>query len=764
MRRRKQVLALVLSLATVSGLLSGCGGNSDLTEEMYKSKVDTSKTVTKDSKWINSDFVGAVTEDTDVSLNDDFYTSANKDWFLSVQDRVKKEGSVGDITDNSGAVIKNELDLVRRSNEGSLGDNKIGMDTDSYNHLKEIFSTFTKLAGDWEERNAGGTKPLETYIKQIENIDTIEDLTTYLVNADGSFVSGAYPIEFSVDAAWEDEDAEDKNTDNTYTVMIRSDYETCENSRTSLSDYEYHDVLRKDLYKILSDYGYTQKQVNKILKNTWKYEELLKEHSSYDDINNSKIQNSLYFNNVYSKEDLQDMAGNYPLMEILSTYNYDGSKEYTVWEPEFVKAVGKLYTEKNLQIMKDYFLVHTVINSMKYLSKDCYDYYEECFEAEDENYTSLLMGGSDDSEDSEDSEASDSGTDSGDSDTDSTDSKTQDIISAADLTEEEQILISTMAGSLRELNQEMYVANYCSSDQKAYLENLLSDLVDSYKEILNKEEWLSQKTKKKAIEKLEKMTFRVLYPDTMNDYAGLDLTGLTLMESVAAVRDYNLKNDAAKINEKVDKKAWDLSDANMATTTTNAYYMASDNSASIMAGIVAADNYFSLDASYEENLSHIGVIMGHEISHAFDSSGYMFDADGNMNQWWTTKDVEAFQEKVDKVAKYFSTYTIYRDGDYIDGSKVEGEATADMGGMRCALNLASREENFDYEKFFLSYAKTFVTCQKFTTEIAMAQDVHPVAYLRCNIVVQQFQEFYDTFDIKEGDGMYLAPNKRVAVW
>ena len=95
MRRRKQVLALVLSLATVSGLLSGCGGTSDLTEEMYKSKVDTSKTVTKDSKWINSDFVGAVTEDTDVSLNDDFYTSANKDWFLSVQDRVKKEGSVG---------------------------------------------------------------------------------------------------------------------------------------------------------------------------------------------------------------------------------------------------------------------------------------------------------------------------------------------------------------------------------------------------------------------------------------------------------------------------------------------------------------------------------------------------------------------------------------------------------------------------------------------------------------------------------------------
>ncbi len=126
--------------------------------------------------------------------------------------------------------------------------------------------------------------------------------------------------------------------------------------------------------------------------------------------------------------------------------------------------------------------------------------------------------------------------------------------------------------------------------------------------------------------------------------------------------------------------------------------------------------------------------------------------------------MEAFQERVDKVAKYYSSFSIYRDGDYLDGSKVEGEATADMGGMRCALNLASKRDDFDYEKFFLSYAKTFVSCQNFTTEIAMAQDVHPVAFLRCNVVVQQFDEFYDTFDIKEGDGMYLAPKKRIAVW
>ncbi len=765
MKKSKQFLALVLSLATVSSLLTGCAGGSDLTEEMYRNKVDVSKTVTKKSKWINSDFVGAVTEDTDVSLKDDFYTAANKDWFLNVQDRVAKESSVGELMDNIGVIIKQELDMMNQAEEGSLGDNHIGMDTATYDHLKEIYSDFIQLAANWEERNEEGTKPLEAYLNQIENIESIDELSSYLINADGSFISGSYPIGFSVEEGWKDEN-EDTNTDNKYTVMIRSDYETCENSPTSVSDYEYRENLRESMFAILSDYGYSQKEVNKILKNAWKYEELLKENSSYDAIDSSKIENSLYFNNLYSKEDLEELAGNYPLMEILSTYNYDGSKEYTVWEPDYVKAVGKLYTEKNLEIMKDYYLVHTVINNMKYLSKDCYDAYENCFETEDENYANLLMGGSDDSKDTEESTDSkkDSDSDSDNKDGDSTDAKTQEILSGEDLTEEETILFTTVTGSLKELNQEMYVANYCTSEQKEYLENLLSDIVDSYKEILSEEDWISEKTKKKAIDKLEKMSFRVLYPDTMNDYEGLNLTGLNLMQSVAAVKNYNLKKEAEKINEKVDKTDWDLSNDMMTTTTTNAYYMPSDNSATIMAGIVAADNYFSLDASYEENLSHIGVIMGHEISHAFDSSGYMFDVNGDMKQWWTTKDVEAFQKKIDKVAKYFSTYTIYRDGDYIDGSKVEAEATADMGGMRCALNLASRQENFDYEKFFLSYAKTFATCQKFTTEIAMAKDEHPVSYLRCNIVVQQFDEFYDTFDIKEGDGMYLAPEKRVAVW
>ncbi len=714
---------MILSFAIVSASLSGCGA-SDLKEEMYRNKIDISKTVTEESKWINSDIVGAVTGDTNVSLKDDFYTAANKEWFLAVKDRVTKEGSVSEMMDNHKIIVRQELELLNKAKEGTLGDNRIGIEPDAYGHLKEVFSTFTKLAGDWDTRNSEGTKPLEPYIRQIEGIGTIEELTRYLINADGSFISGAYPIRFSVDKSWEEDN------DN-YTVMIRSDYENCSASQAGLTEYEYHELLRESLFNILSDYGYSQADVNRILKNCWKYEEMLKESSSYEQINSSKVNNSMYFNHTYTKEELKEMAGNYPLFEILSAYNYDESENYTVWEPDFVKKAGKLYTEKNLAVMKDYFLVHTVINGMKYLSRDCYEAYKKCFEEGNEELKQYFM----------------------------VDSKGSD-----DLTEDESILITTVSESLRELNQEMYVANYCSSEQKEYLTRMLYDLTDSYEEILNKEDWLSEATRKKAIEKLQNMTFRVLYPDVLNDYKELDLSGLNLMESVAAARDYNLRNDAAKINQKAEKDAWDLSDAMMTTTTTNAYYMQSENSATIMAGIVAADNYFSLNASYEENLAHIGVIMGHEISHAFDSDGYMFDKNGDLKQWWETEDIEAFQEKVDKVAKYYSSYSIYRDGDYIDGSNVQGEATADMGGMKCALNLASRDDDFDYEKFFLSYAKTFVICQDYSSEMALFRDVHPVGFLRCNIVVQQFEKFYDTFDIKEGDGMYLAPDKRVAVW
>ena len=158
------------------------------------------------------------------------------------------------------------------------------------------------------------------------------------------------------------------------------------------------------------------------------------------------------------------------------------------------------------------------------------------------------------------------------------------------------------------------------------------------------------------------------------------------------------------------------------------------------------------------------MIVGHEITHAFDRSGAMTDKNGNMVQWWTDGEMAAFMEKNRKLADYFSAIHPW-EGVSWNGDTKTGEACADMGGMKCMLMLAKEKEDFDYDLFFRSYAECHLL--KLTPEYAMAAkfpDVHPLNYLRVNTVLQQFDEFLDFYGIKEGDGMYLAPEDRVNIW
>lgn len=167
--------------------------------------------------------------------------------------------------------------------------------------------------------------------------------------------------------------------------------------------------------------------------------------------------------------------------------------------------------------------------------------------------------------------------------------------------------------------------------------------------------------------------------------------------------------------------------------------------------------------SDEELYSRLGMVIGHEISHAFDSAGAQFDKDGNMNMWWNEEDYKAFEEKNKKLADYYSAMSPWA-GQYFNGSIMTGEACADMGGMKCMLRIAAKKDGFDNDKFFRSYAQFWLS--KFTKNTALyyLTDEHPMPYLRVNCVLQQFDEFCDLYDIKEGDGMYLAPEDRVNIW
>lgn len=188
-----------------------------------------------------------------------------------------------------------------------------------------------------------------------------------------------------------------------------------------------------------------------------------------------------------------------------------------------------------------------------------------------------------------------------------------------------------------------------------------------------------------------------------------------------------------------------------------------DNSINVPAAILGGV-FYDPEASEAEQMGSLGMIIGHEITHGFDSNGSQYDKDGNLSNWWTEEDRTAFNERTQKVADYFSQFEVVN-GAKVNGQMTIGETVADLGGISCMMEIAGGIENFDYAAFFKSYAhlwRTQTLAQ--IEELILQSDVHPPGYLRTNAIVQQFQEFYDAFGVKEGDGMYLAPEERLSVW
>ncbi|MBQ4242820.1 MAG: M13 family peptidase, partial [Lachnospiraceae bacterium] len=175
--------------------------------------------------------------------------------------------------------------------------------------------------------------------------------------------------------------------------------------------------------------------------------------------------------------------------------------------------------------------------------------------------------------------------------------------------------------------------------------------------------------------------------------------------------------------------------------------------------------FYSEDMSDEELYASIGGFwVGHEISHSFDSNGSRFDAEGNIRDWWNSEDNDEFRRRIDKLDAYLDNVKPF--GDYtIKGKNIDVEMLADITGVQCALRMAEKEEDFDYDAFFRKYASLNVSMTGYTEELALLlQDGHPLDYLRTNVCVQQFDEFYDTYGVKDGDTMYLAPDDRLTVW
>ena len=304
-----------------------------------------------------------------------------------------------------------------------------------------------------------------------------------------------------------------------------------------------------------------------------------------------------------------------------------------------------------------------------------------------------------------------------------------------------------------------YGEKYFGEEAKKDIIDIVRQIVATYQKRIATNDILEQATKDKAILKLSKMGIKMGYPDRVEDlYTKLVFDeSKSLYDIVRSLKQIRMEENFAKLGQEVDRSHWA-----MPGHMVNACYDPFVNDITFPAAILQPP-FYSIHQTRSENLGGIGAVIGHEISHAFDSNGAKCDELGNLNNWWTKSDERKFNKKVNAMIRQFDGIEL--PWGTVNGKFTVSENIADNGGMAVTLDIMSNSENVSFEEYFSNWAR--VWCQKAKPEyqaLLLQVDVHGPAYLRANMPPRNFPEWYAAFGVKKSDKMYLAPYKRVVIW
>ena len=396
-----------------------------------------------------------------------------------------------------------------------------------------------------------------------------------------------------------------------------------------------------------------------------------------------------------------------------------------VQQPSFFNGFAKLYADTDLETLKDYLAAHLIMDASSYLSDDFY--------AADFDFFSTAMSG---------------------------------------ITEQKprwKRAMSIPNSILGEAVGQMYVKKYFPEENKQKMLEIVGQLQKSLGEHIAALDWMSDKTKEYAEKKLSSFTVKIGYPDKWKDYSSLTVDPkLSYYDNIRSANAWYVADNLSKLGQKTDKSEW-----GMTPQTVNAYYNPTTNEICFPAAILQPP-FFNIDADDAINYGAIGVVIGHEMTHGFDDQGRLFDAEGNMTNWWTAEDEAKFKEKTAVLVKQYSEVEILP-GLHADGQLTLGENIADHGGVSIAYTalhnalgdtLPADIDGFNVDqRFFLGFAHLWAQNATDEEKARLTKlDVHSLAENRVNITVRNFPFFFKAFDIQEGDPMWRPESERVNIW
>lgn len=574
---------------------------------------------------------------------------------------------------------------------------------------------FYVTAMDTVKIEAEGISPLQPELDLIDNIKTSEDFQ----DAVARFHT------FGLDPLFEGGIEQDLMNSEVYKFYLMQagiglpdrDYYTNQDARSKEIREEYVKHVSKMLELVGEDTDTAQSNAETIMNIETRLAENSKTNVEMRDIP------ALY--NKMSLEQLSELAPGFDWNRYFKNLSNENFGDVIVGMPKFFKEMGALMNDVPLKNWKVYLKWNLINRSADFLSDD--------FVNEDFKFYSEFLSGN------------------------------------KKIKPRWERVVGFANGALGEPLGELYVAKYFPPEYKEKMVELVANLKKALHKRLENLEWMSDSTKQSALAKLEAMGVKIGYPDKWKDFSKLEIEPDSYVMNVRRANYFAYYQQLDKFGKPVDKSEW-----GMTPQTVNAGYNPLHNDITFPAAILQPP-FFYANADDAVNYGAIGMAIGHEMTHGFDDQGRNFDKDGNMINWWTSKDEEEFNKRTQLLVDQYDEFVV-ADSVHVNGRLSLGENIADFGGLTVALEAyrMSREgkpspepiDGFtDTQRFFLSCAQLWKGLIRDKTLLRLVQeDVHPWNEFRVNGAMFDVPEFYKEFDIQPGDKLYRTPEQRPVIW
>lgn len=561
-----------------------------------------------------------------------------------------------------------------------------------------------RLAKKFDWRKKVGPQPLKRMLASVENLNSYEDYQSQWKN--WILAGMPSPISFDIDA--------DMKNATVYALFASS-------PSLILPDKSYYEAEKKAQHDqllqlwssmveaLMDKLGYSKEEAKKIIDDAIKFDALLAPNvkSAEEAADYSKMYNPQTVAELASATDQLDIAA------IIKQLVGEEPEKIIVTEPEYFKSLNKILQD-NFELFKNWALIRVIRENASYLDDEMREI--------NGRYGRALSG-------------------------------------SKKPVSQRKFAFYLARDMFSQVAGDYYGKKYFGPQAKADVHHMVEQMIKVYKGRLTNNQWLSKDTRDKAILKLDKLGIQVGYPDkipALYDQFKVDEEE-SLIANLNQLTVTANKELFSRWNKPVDRMRWEMSAA-----TVNAYYHPFKNIIVFPAAILQAP-FYSLKQSSSQNYGGIGAVIAHEISHAFDNNGSLFDEFGNLNNWWTDEDSAHFKQLAQKMIDEF-------DGIPFAGQKVNGKLTvseniADAGGLSCALEAVKTEADFNAQEFFINWATIWrMKATEQYMQLLLSIDVHAPQKLRANIQAENLDDFYTAFEIKPGDEMYRAPEDRVHIW